>query len=62
MIKTKLLWMIVAIIALILHSYQGTQAQVYGSRCAVSAGVCYINPQPIGSVCYCGQLQGTTIQ
>ncbi len=41
---------------------QTVQAQVYGARCAVAAGVCSIAPQPVGSVCYCGQMQGRTIQ
>ena len=28
-------------------------AQQYSSRCATSAGICYVAPQPVGSPCTC---------
>lgn len=37
-------------------------AQVpYSSRCATPAGICFVNPQPINSICFCGQLQGVIV-
>lgn len=53
---------ILSVLLLNLIWSQDIQAQVYGSRCAVAAGICSIAPQPVGSVCYCGQMQGRTIQ
>jgi hypothetical protein len=44
------------------NSLDITQAQVpYSSRCATSAGICFVNPQPVNSICFCGQLQGVII-
>lgn len=34
-------------------------AQVFGNRCFVPNGWCWANPAPVGSPCFCGQLQGT---
>lgn len=28
-------------------------AQQYSSRCETSAGICYVEPQPVGSPCTC---------
>lgn len=36
-------------------------AQALSPRCATPAGICFINPQPIGTPCSCGQFQGTVI-
>ena len=36
-------------------------AQALSPRCSTPAGICYIQPQPIGSPCFCGQYQGTVI-
>lgn len=36
-------------------------AQALSPRCATPAGICFINPQPIGTPCACGQFQGTVI-
>lgn len=36
-------------------------AQVYGTRCQVPGGICFIPAQPIGSVCSCGNAQGFVI-
>lgn len=37
-------------------------AQAFGSRCTTALGVCVVTPRPLGSVCYCGNTQGTTTQ
>jgi hypothetical protein len=35
----------------------------FGTRCSTAQGVCGLpQPQPIGSVCYCGSTRGTTIR
>ena len=35
--------------------------QALSPRCSTPAGICFIQPQPIGSPCFCGQFQGTII-
>jgi hypothetical protein len=43
--------------------YEGGEvlAQAFSPRCATPVGICFVQPQPIGSPCYCGQFQGTII-
>ena len=36
-------------------------AQSLSPRCSTPAGICIIDPQPIGSPCFCGQFQGTVV-
>lgn len=36
--------------------------QAYGQRCVTSVGWCPIDPQPVGSPCRCGDVEGTTLQ
>ena len=36
--------------------------QVYGQRCVTQVGWCPIDPQPVGSPCRCGDVEGTTLQ
>ena len=44
------------------NAFDIAQGQVpYSSRCATPAGICFVNPQPINSICFCGQLQGVIV-
>lgn len=38
------------------------QAQVLGQRCVTRIGTCAIEPQPVGSPCSCGAVEGVTSQ
>lgn len=37
-------------------------ARVYGERCVTPRGSCTIHPQPVGSPCRCGNVDGKTLQ
>ena len=37
-------------------------SQVFGNRCFVPNGWCWVNPAPVGTPCFCGQLQGSVGQ
>ncbi|MEM7303241.1 MAG: hypothetical protein AAF468_19340 [Pseudomonadota bacterium] len=39
-----------------------SQNNRFGSRCVTNRGWCPIQPQPVGSPCYCGELKGSTQQ
>jgi hypothetical protein len=36
-------------------------AQQFSPKCATSYGVCWVPPQPVDSVCYCGSDQGVIV-
>jgi hypothetical protein len=36
-------------------------AQQFSPKCATSYGVCWVPPQPVNSVCYCGNDQGVIV-
>jgi hypothetical protein len=43
------------------QSHQEIFVQALSPRCATPVGICFVQPQPIGSPCLCGQNQGTII-
>jgi hypothetical protein len=36
-------------------------AQQFSPKCATSYGVCWVPPQPVNTVCYCGSDQGVIV-